>query len=204
MGQPNCQTTPGSKLALYDKYRLSYPTQAIHRLLPSLSIADGEVCILELGAGTGKLTEDLAAWSPKFRIIALEPHGQMRDFLAQKRLQNVTVMDGLAQHIPLPGESVDCVLAAQTRFASVQSLSEICRVLKPRGSLGLIWNVEDYNSPRSFQVQTKWEEQLRKFIWALDDGQPRLKSEMWQSAFDSSVAKQLFRLPLNLETWRLS
>ncbi|KAK4671485.1 hypothetical protein QC764_606275 [Podospora pseudoanserina] len=160
---------------------------------------------------TGKLTEDLAAWSPKFRIIALEPHGQMRDFLAQKRLQNVTVMDGLAQHIPLPDESVDCVLAAQVAqhfafhwFASVQSLSEICRVLKPRGSLGLIWNVEDYNSPRSFQVQTKWEEQLREIIWALDDGQPRLKSEMWQSAFDSSVAKQLFRLPLNLETWRLS
>lgn len=99
--------------ALYDKYRPSYPTQAIHRLLSSLSITDCEVCILELGAGTGKWTEDLAAWSPKFRIIALEPHRQMRDFLAQKRLRNVTVMDGLAQHIPLPDESVDCVLAAQ-------------------------------------------------------------------------------------------
>lgn len=74
-------------------------------------------------------------------------------------------------------------------------------MLKPNGGLGLIWNMEDYNCPRSFQVQTEWEEQLREVIWALDDGQPRFKSEIWQSAFDSSAAEQLFHLPLNLKTW---
>lgn len=88
------------------------------------------------------------------------------------------------------------------RFASVRSLREICRVLKPNGGLGLIWNMEDYNSPRSLQVQTEWEEELREIIWALDDGQPRFKSEIWQSAFDNPAAEQLFRLPLNLKTWR--
>lgn len=87
------------------------------------------------------------------------------------------------------------------RFASVQSLREICRVLKPNGGLGLIWNMEDYNSPRSLQVQTEWEEQLRELIWALDDGQPRFNSEVWQAACDHAAAEQLFRLPLNTETW---
>jgi hypothetical protein len=61
--------------------------------------------------------------------------------------------------------------------------------------------MEDYNSPRSLQVQTDWEEQLREVIWALDDGQPRFKSETWQSAFDDAAAEQLFRLPLNIKTW---
>lgn len=98
--------------ALYDKYRPSYPSHAVHHLLSSLGVAAGDVTILELGAGTGKLTEDVAAWSPEFRILALEPHNQMRDFLAQKCLRNVTVIDGLAQCIPLPDESVDCVLVA--------------------------------------------------------------------------------------------
>ena len=74
-------------------------------------------------------------------------------------------------------------------------------MLKPNGGLGLIWNMEDYNSPRSLQVQTKWEKQLREVIWALDDGQPRFKSEIWQSAFDDAATEQYFRLPLNIETW---
>ena len=104
--------------ALYDKYRPSYPSHAVGRLLSSLGVASGDVGtkILELGAGTGKLTEDLAAWSPEFRIRALEPHSKMRNFLAQKQLRNVTVIDGLAQCIPLPDESVDYVLVAQIRW----------------------------------------------------------------------------------------
>jgi ubiquinone/menaquinone biosynthesis C-methylase UbiE len=103
--------------ALYDKYRPSYPNHAVRHLLSSLGVTSGDVGIniLELGAGTGKLTEELAAWSPESRIIALEPHSKMRDFLAQKRLRNVTVIDGLAQCIPLPDQSVDCVLVAQVR-----------------------------------------------------------------------------------------
>jgi hypothetical protein len=73
-------------------------------------------------------------------------------------------------------------------------------VLKPNGGLGLIWNMEDSNSPFSLQVQTKWEEQLREVIWVLDDGQPRFKSELWQYAFEDSATEGLFCLPLNLKT----
>ena len=101
--------------ALYDKYRPSYPSHAIDHLFSSLKVAAGETCILELGAGTGKLTEKLSACSGNFNIFAVEPHDKMREFLSQKRLRNVTVMDGLAQVIPLPDESIDHVLAAQVR-----------------------------------------------------------------------------------------
>ena len=61
--------------------------------------------------------------------------------------------------------------------------------------------MEDYNSPFSLQMQTKWEEQLREVIWALDDGQPRFKSEVWQSAFENPVLEGLYLLPLNVKTW---
>lgn len=101
--------------ALYDKYRPSYPSHVVDHLLSSLEVVAGETRILELGVGTGKLTEKLSAYSANLSIFAVEPHGKMKDFLAQKCLHNVIVMDGIAQAIPLPDESIDYVLAAQVR-----------------------------------------------------------------------------------------
>lgn len=103
--------------ALYDKYRPSYPNHIIDHLLSSPEVVAGGTRILELGAGTGKLTEKLSACSANFSIFAVGPHCQMKDFLEQKRLRNVVVMDGLAQAIPLPDESIDCVLAAYVRWS---------------------------------------------------------------------------------------
>ncbi|KAK5630214.1 hypothetical protein RRF57_005929 [Xylaria bambusicola] len=88
-------------------------------------------------------------------------------------------------------------------FANTESLKEMNRVLKKDGGLGLIWNMEDYNSPRSLPVQTEWEAQLRELIWSLDDYQPRFKSEVWQKPFFDPAARDLFTLPLNAETWRI-
>jgi ubiquinone/menaquinone biosynthesis C-methylase UbiE len=101
--------------SLYDKYRPSYLGHAVQHLLSSLGVDAGNTRILELGAGTGKLTEKLAVYLANSTIVAIEPHAKMRDLLDQKQLPNVTVMDGLAQCIPLPDESVDYVLAAQVR-----------------------------------------------------------------------------------------
>ncbi|KAJ4022748.1 hypothetical protein NW766_001795 [Fusarium irregulare] len=165
----------------YDKYRPSYPDQVVEYLIGSLEIPHG-ACILELGAGTGKLTELLSSHELDFRIIAVEPHDDMRAFLRDKHLRNVSVIDGLAENIPLSDEAVNCVLVAQAFhwFANETSLREIHRVLRPDGGLGMVWNIEDYNSPWSLRPQTDWESQLRELIWSLDDGQPRFKSEAWQ------------------------
>ncbi|KAK5630215.1 hypothetical protein RRF57_005930 [Xylaria bambusicola] len=110
--------------ALYDKYRPGYPDEAVDRLLHNLKIRP-DASILEIGAGTGKLTEVLSSRLPSGHITALEPHPIMRAFLDQKRLQNVTVLNGLAQSIPLPDEVVDCILVAQVSFCGCRVQSFI-------------------------------------------------------------------------------
>src|SRR5215510_14639686 len=52
---------------------------------------------------------------------------------------------GSAERIPLADASVDAVVCAQSFhwFANVNALSEIRRILKTGGVLGLIWNVRD-------------------------------------------------------------
>lgn len=111
--------------ALYDRYRPSYHHESVEHLLSSLRIA-GKACILELGAGTGKLTEKLSSYSAEFRIIAVEPHHEMRAFLKQKSLRNVLVKDGFAQCIPVSSEAVDCVLIAQVGRKPPTSTRDFC------------------------------------------------------------------------------
>lgn len=70
--------------------------------------------IIDLAAGTGKLTEALAARDEEYQIIAVEPHADMRDVLAKKKLKGVTVVDGLGDSMPsIDDESVDAVTVAQ-------------------------------------------------------------------------------------------
>jgi hypothetical protein len=65
----------------------------------------------------------LQSLNMQYEIIALEPHKEMRNFLATKHLSNVQVIDGLAQAIPLTSESVGCVLVAQvTRVRLLKTL----------------------------------------------------------------------------------
>lgn len=63
--------------------------------------------------------------------------------------------------------------------------------------------MEDYNSPYSLRLRTEWETQLREVIWSLDDGQPRFKSEHWQTAFLDRTSESLFQLPLESKTWKM-
>ncbi|KAF2876109.1 S-adenosyl-L-methionine-dependent methyltransferase [Massariosphaeria phaeospora] len=132
--------------AAYDEHRPSYPPDAVTALLEAADVrgANG-ASIVDLAAGTGKLTELLAAREEGFNIVAVEPHQGMRDQLARKSLANVTVTDGLSTSIPAENDSVDAVFAAQAFhwFANEASLKEIHRVLEPNGVLGLIWNAED-------------------------------------------------------------
>ena len=88
------------------------------------------------------------------------------------------------------------------RFADTAALQEIHRVLKPNGHLGMIWNMEDFNSTRSLRCATKWEAQICDIIWSLDDGQPRFKSERWQAVFHQPVDKYLFKPPVTTTVLR--
>jgi SAM-dependent methyltransferase len=139
----------------YERGRPGYPAEAIELLARELSL-DGSSTVVDLAAGTGKLTRDLVH---RFeRVIAVEPLEGMRSQL-ERHVTGAEVLDGRAEAIPLPDDCADAVLVAQAFhwFEGAVALDEIARVLRPGGGLCLLWNT------------TPWE--LREGPWfsALDD-----------------------------------
>ena len=107
-------------------------------MLDAVPVSD-EATVLDLGAGTGKLTRVLA--DRYARVIALEPLAELRAIL-EERVPQAEPLPGLAEAIPLPDASVDAVFAGQAFqwFANEVALAEIARVLRPGGVLARLWN----------------------------------------------------------------
>jgi len=143
-------TSFGSAAAAYERGRPPYPEEAIDWLLPS-----GATRVLDLGAGTGKLTRQLSARG--LDVIAVEPLAGMREQLARS-VPGVPVHAGTAEDIPLPDGSVDAVLAAQAWHwvDPARAVPEVARVLAPGGQLGVVWNVRD--------ERVDWVAQLSRII----------------------------------------
>lgn len=129
----------------YDRARPSYPSAALAVLAQGLGIGPGRR-VLDLAAGTGKLTAQLAGLGAE--VVAVEPLEAMRAVLA-KRLPAVEVRDGAAEAIPLPDASVDAVTVGQAFhwFDVPRALGEVARVLRPGGGLAMLWNDEDERVP---------------------------------------------------------
>ncbi len=127
----------GAAAHLYERGRPPYPPEAVDWLLPS-----GTPRVLDLGAGTGKLTRDLTA--RRLTVTAVDPSDGM---LAELRrvLPGVPTHRGSAEHLPLPDDSADVVLVAQAWHwvDPDRAVPEIARVLSPGGRLGLLWNLRD-------------------------------------------------------------
>ena len=141
--------------AEYERGRPTYPPAALDRVTAELGL-DGDSVVVDLAAGTGKLTRDLV---PRFgRVVAVEPLAEMRAEL-ERRTRGVEVLAGAAEELPLPDRSADAVLVAQAFhwFDGRRALAEIARVLRPKGGLGLLWNL----SP--------WETREGPWFAALDD-----------------------------------
>jgi SAM-dependent methyltransferase len=126
---------------VYEKARPEYPSDAVDWLLP-----DGAKSVLDVGAGTGKLTRSLAARG--LEVFAVDPSPKMLEQL-RAALPDATVQVGTAEDIPLANASVDAVLAAQAWHWVDQdrALPSVARVLKPGGTLGLVWNLRDESVP---------------------------------------------------------
>ncbi|HEX6933638.1 MAG TPA: class I SAM-dependent methyltransferase [Streptosporangiaceae bacterium] len=138
----------GAAATAYAEHRPDYPVAAIRWAIePALRREPRPARILDLGAGTGKLTAQLAGLDldgARPDVIAVEPDPHM---LAQLRrgLPGVTAAAGRAEAIPLPDASVDAVLAGQAAhwFDLVRALPEIARVLRPGGVFAGLWNTDD-------------------------------------------------------------
>jgi SAM-dependent methyltransferase len=119
----------------YERGRPGWPREALAVLeLPR------SATVLDLGAGTGKLTRDLLHAFDT--VIAVEPADPMRRVLAELFPQ-CDARVGDAHAIPVADASVDAVFAAQAFhwFTDHEALTEIARVLRVGGALELLWNV---------------------------------------------------------------
>jgi SAM-dependent methyltransferase len=146
--------------AAYERGRPSYPDEAVRLLVDGLAIRPGQV-VLDLAAGTGKLTRLLAPTGA--RLLAVEPVPAMRATLSSL-LPEVDVLDGTAEAIPLDDASVDGVTVAQAFhwFRAPEALAEIARVLRPGGGLALVWNERDESVPWVAELGALFEWQVRR------------------------------------------
>jgi SAM-dependent methyltransferase len=119
----------------YERGRPGWPPGVVE-----LSGLPRTATILDMGAGTGKLTRLLVRAFD--RVVAVEPAEAMRRLL-EEQCPKAEALPGTGQDIPLPAASVDAVFAGQSFhwFDDEAAVAEIVRVLRSRGTLVLLWNV---------------------------------------------------------------
>jgi SAM-dependent methyltransferase len=172
----------------YERGRPGYPAEAVGALVAALGIAPGRT-VLDLAAGTGKLTRDLTATGAE--VIAVEPVEAMRRKLAAFA-PAARVFAGTAEAIPVGDASVDAVTIAQAFhwFDARAAIEEIHRVLRPGGRLALVWNVRD--------EVVGWVHGLTAIIEPHRGDTPTHRSGAWRRSLDrsarfSSLQRHTFR-----------
>jgi SAM-dependent methyltransferase len=145
MDRPTPPPSPALSFAAvadaYDRARPAYPREAVEWLVGTRAST-----VVELGAGTGKLTDQLIDLGHD--VLATDPLEAMLQHLLARRPRARTAV-APAEEIPAATRSVDTVVAAQAFhwFDAPAALREIARVLKPEGRVGLAWNVRDERVP---------------------------------------------------------
>jgi SAM-dependent methyltransferase len=139
----------GPVAATYDRVRPGYPPDGVSWILEPAGATSAVLGgtgrkprVIELGAGTGALTRDLVARG--LDVVAVEPDPRMRAVLAE-RVPGADVRDGHAEEIPVTDADADVVVGAQMwHWVQLEAAAaEVARVLRPGGTLGLLWNLRD-------------------------------------------------------------
>lgn len=127
----------GAAARLYDAARPTYPADAV-----AWALGQAPLRVLDLGAGTGRLTGVLL--DAGHEVVAVEPDPQMLAVLAGGH-PGATALAGSAERIPLPEGAVDAAVSGQAYhwFDRETALPEIGRVLVPGGTFAPMWNLRD-------------------------------------------------------------
>jgi SAM-dependent methyltransferase len=157
----------------YERGRPDYPQAAIDYLAEQLGLHSGAT-VLDLGAGTGKLTRQLVPTGAT--VVAIEPVAAMRNQL-RASVAAVEVIDCTAEEISWPDADADAIVAGQAFhwFDADRALIEIHRVLRAGGGLGLIWNKRDTREP--------WVARMNDIIDPYESDAPRERWGNWKAPF---------------------
>lgn len=139
-----------TKLAKDYVHRVGYSETALTVLLDHITRSHGAIdAVADVGAGTGKLTENLAQLG--LRGYAVEPNDAMRAEgvkLFEGREQAFVWSKGTAEETGLADNSVDWVLMGSSfHWADAPvALKEFHRILRPGGFFTAIWNPRNIES----------------------------------------------------------
>lgn len=156
---------------VYERGRPGYPPPVVPRLMAGLGLAAGDR-VLDLAAGTGKLTRALVAGG--LDVAAVEPQEPLRAVL-REAVGAGRVHDGLAEAIPFPDGSFAAITVADAFhwFDPVPALAEMRRVLRPGGGLALISTVPDWG-------EAPWGHDLGTLIAEFRTEHPYFDGTPWQ------------------------
>ena len=141
----------------YERARPGYSDEATEHVLAALGIGP-TTRVLDIGAGTGKLTRLLVATGAS--VVASEPSESMRTTFA-KVVHGTPQVAATAEHLPFSVNSFDAVTVAQAFhwFDAPRALAECARILRPGGGLALVWNERDESDPVVAELTriSKWD-----------------------------------------------
>lgn len=131
----------GSVAGAYDRGRPGYPPAAV-----AWAVGQEPRIVLELGAGTGKLTAELVRQG--HAVHATDPDPAMLEVL-RERVPECSSRQASAEEIPANDRSVDVVVIGQAFhwFDHARALPEIARVLRPDGHVAIVHNERDTRIP---------------------------------------------------------
>ncbi|GAB5031402.1 methyltransferase [Nannochloropsis oceanica] len=180
-----------NQAAMYEKTRPSYPFNSVEyviELIRAQKLQGTSSPVLDLAAGGGKFTR-LLARHPWLEVSAVEPVAAMRSVF-KEMMPMIPCLEGTGDAIPFGDKHFDAVTVAQAFhwMSTLESLREIHRVLRPKGTLVLIWNMESRSAP--------WMGQLRDVYEQYDTHIPQYRHGEWKKVFALPEAQRLFPGPL--------
>ncbi|HEX3510553.1 MAG TPA: methyltransferase domain-containing protein [Solirubrobacteraceae bacterium] len=163
----------GAVADAYERGRPDYTPAVVGAIAAELGLAPG-ARVLDLAAGTGKLTRALIAGG--FDAVAVEPQAQLREHLAAA-VGAERALDGVAEAIPLADGEVAAVTVADAFhwFDAPRALMEIERVLAPGGGLAVLVTLPDWRG-------ASWGDALGRMIAEARPEHPQFDGTPWQES----------------------
>jgi SAM-dependent methyltransferase len=170
----------------YELGRPGWPEELLDEVIAELGLGS-QAQVLDLGAGTGKLTRVLV---PRFaRVVAVEPDDAMRAVL-EEVVPGAEALAGRGESIPLAAGSVDAVFSAEAFhwFAGEESVAEIARALRRRGALVIFWNIPVEFADLGEEVEAVIDEAFERGVVP---GLPRVLSGEWRRPIEDGPFEEL-------------